>query len=94
MPELAQVRLHGSEERDSLPRSILAPPAGFEPAHTAPECNPAYSRYQQKRVLRFMHGARMGRANHRPQLPAIRRTQQIAERRSLLLQRHRRLAGR
>jgi hypothetical protein len=23
----------------------LASPAGFEPAHTAPECTPAYSRY-------------------------------------------------
>jgi len=57
----AQVGLHGPEERDSLARSILAPPAGFEPAHTAPECNPAYSRYQQEGVLGFMHGARMGR---------------------------------
>src|ERR1022692_64079 len=37
-------------------------PAGFEPAHTAPECNPAYSRYQQERHLGFMRGARMGRA--------------------------------
>jgi hypothetical protein len=66
MPELAQVRLHGPEERDSLARSILAPPAGFEPAHTAPECNPAYSRYQQERGLRCMHGARMGRENAVP----------------------------
>ena len=40
----------------------LAPPAGFEPAHTAPECNPAYSRYQQEHCLGFMRGARMGRA--------------------------------
>jgi hypothetical protein len=30
---------------------ILAPPAGFGPAHTAPECTPAYSRYQQERHL-------------------------------------------
>jgi hypothetical protein len=39
----------------------FAPPAGFEPAHNAKECNPAYRRYQQERGLRFMHGARMGR---------------------------------
>jgi hypothetical protein len=31
-------------KRESLACSILAPPAGFEPAHTAPECNPAYGR--------------------------------------------------
>jgi hypothetical protein len=33
-------------KRESLACSILAPPAGFEPAHTAPECNPAYGRYR------------------------------------------------
>jgi hypothetical protein len=64
----AQVRLLGPEERDSLSCSISAPPAGFEPAHTAPECNPAYSRYQQERGLRCMHLARMGRA--KPPSPA------------------------
>jgi hypothetical protein len=34
-------------KRESLACSILAPPAGFEPAHTAPECNPAYGRYRR-----------------------------------------------
>ena len=57
----AQVRQHGAEKCDSLACSILAPPAGFEPAHTAPECNPAYSCYQRERGLGCLHGARMGR---------------------------------
>ena len=65
MPELAQVRLHGPEERDSLARSILAPPAGFEPAHTAPECISACNLYQQEGVLGFMHGARIGPSGNR-----------------------------
>ena len=65
---LAQVRWHFTYRVRLACVFDFAPPAGFEPAHTAPECNPAYRRYQQERDLRFMHGARMGRANRRPQI--------------------------
>jgi hypothetical protein len=61
-----QVAYH--HERESLSCSIIAPPAGFEPAHTAPESNPAYRRYQHERGLMDSLGAHLGRANCRPQL--------------------------
>src|ERR1022692_5123877 len=58
----AQVRCHVAKEGRLACVFHLAPPAGFEPAHTAPECTPVYSRYQRKRSPVGSLGARMGRA--------------------------------
>src|ERR1022692_305633 len=67
------------KERDQLACSILAPPAGFEPAHTAPECNPAYSRYQHERHLAFMRGGRMGRAGSSSSASPSARNEQLPD---------------
>jgi hypothetical protein len=48
--------------------SIYAPPAGFEPAHTAPEGNAVYSRYQAKHVTSSPVGGRMGRSTSQANL--------------------------
>jgi hypothetical protein len=48
---LAQVRWHITQIVRLAYVFDLAPPAGFEPAHTAPECNPSYRRYQRERGL-------------------------------------------
>jgi hypothetical protein len=58
MPELAQVRLYGPEERDSLARSVLAPPSRIR---TCAHGSRVYFRYQQERGLRCWRGVRMGR---------------------------------
>src|ERR1022692_518051 len=58
----AQVKPHRAEKTRFAFVFDFTPPAGFEPAHTAPEYNPAYSRYQQERGLGFTRGARRGRA--------------------------------